>query len=79
MTVMMGEAWDSGARSVWTISQIAEHLGIARHRVEYVIETRGIEPIEKVGNTRIYSGDVIDVIVGFMVVSNPMSAYGGEK
>lgn len=77
--MVMDEYGDSGARSVWTISQIAEHLGIARHRVEYAIDALGIEPIEKIGNTRIYSSEVVDAVVGQMVVITRMSEIGGEQ
>ena len=41
-------------RNVWTVSRIADHLGVPRHRVGYVIETRGITPIGSAGIARYY-------------------------
>ncbi|MEQ8770043.1 MAG: hypothetical protein RIB60_05995 [Phycisphaerales bacterium] len=38
----------------WTVARIAQHLGVPRHRVEYVIETRGINPAAWVGHARVF-------------------------
>ena len=40
--------------NVWTISQMERDTGLPRHRVLYVIESRHIKPVAKVGNTNVY-------------------------
>lgn len=45
--------------TIWTVARIAEHLGVDRHRVEYVLDTRGIEPIGRAGIARVYSDDTV--------------------
>lgn len=41
--------------TLWTVARIAEHLGMPRHRVEYVIDTRDIRPIARAGIARIFA------------------------
>lgn len=41
--------------SVLTVGVMADRLGVARHRVEYIIRSRGIEPLHWAGNARIFS------------------------
>lgn len=38
-----------------TVSRIAERLNVARHRVEYIIRSRRIEPTGSAGIARIFS------------------------
>ncbi len=45
-----------------TVAVIAERLGVARHRVEYVIRSRQIEPVNWAGNARIFSEASVDYI-----------------
>ena len=40
--------------TLWTVSRIADRLRVPRHRVEYVITTRGITPIASAGVARVY-------------------------
>lgn len=47
----------------WTVSRIASRLGVDRHRVEYVIESRGIAPIGRAGIARVYSDVDVNRIV----------------
>ena len=48
--------------ALWTVTRIASRLGIPRHRVEYVIETRGITPIGSAGAARVYDSADVDRI-----------------
>ena len=63
---------------LWTITQIAESLGIARHRVEYAIQREGLEAVAMVGNTRVFSPEQFERIVGSMVRLVPMSRVGTQ-
>ena len=38
-----------------TVGSIARRFGVSTHKVEYVIETRGINPIGRAGNARVFS------------------------
>jgi len=38
-----------------TIGEIARRLGVAVHRVEYVIRTRNLRPAARAGNIRVFS------------------------
>ena len=49
----MAEPHDT-ERTLWTVARIADHLGAARHRVEYVIDTRAIRPIGRAGIARVF-------------------------
>ena len=63
---------------LWTITQIAESLGIARHRVEYAIQREGLEAVAMAGNTRVFSPEQFERIVGSMVRLVPMSRVGTQ-
>lgn len=39
----------------WTVARIAEHLGVPRHRIEYLIESRGVRPIAWAGHARVFA------------------------
>lgn len=49
-------------RKVWTVARIAEQLDVARHRVEYVIESRGINPIDRAGIARVFDPNDVSLI-----------------
>lgn len=49
-------------RTLWTVARIAEHLEVARHRVEYVIDSRGITPIGRAGIARMFDRRGVDLI-----------------
>ena len=49
-------------QTIWTVARIADHLEVARHRVEYVIDTRGIKPIDRAGIARVFDGRDVDLI-----------------
>lgn len=38
-----------------TVGEIARRFGVQVHQVEYVIRTRGIEPIGRAGSAYVYS------------------------
>ena len=52
----------SKAGTLWTVARIAEHLNQARHRVEYVINSRGITPIDRAGIARVFDRRDVDLI-----------------
>jgi DNA-binding transcriptional MerR regulator len=39
------------------VGEIARRLGAPVHRIEYVLRTRGIEPVGTAGNSRVYTED----------------------
>jgi predicted transcriptional regulator len=41
--------------TLWTVARIATHLGVDRHRIEYLIDARGIKPIARAGIARIFA------------------------
>ncbi len=49
-------------RTLWTVARIAEHIGVSRHRVEYVIDTRGIRPIDRAGIARVFDTEHVAVV-----------------
>ena len=46
----------------WTVARIAEHLEVARHRVEYVIDSRCIAPIGRAGIARVFDRREVNLI-----------------
>jgi DNA-binding transcriptional MerR regulator len=38
-----------------TTGEMARQIGVAVHRVEYVIKSRSIQPVERAGTLRIFS------------------------
>ena len=50
------------SKTLWTVARIAEHLDLARHRVEYVIDSRGITPIGRAGIARVFDRRDVDLI-----------------
>lgn len=68
------------ASDVWTVSQMEKALGLPRHRVLYVIESRGIKPAGKIGNTNIYNHDDYDRVRSELTrIATERSATGGVK
>src|SRR5688572_12789505 len=45
-----------------TIGEIARRLGVAPHRVEYVIRARGIKPCGWAGNARVFPEEAIESV-----------------
>ncbi|MFG0246375.1 MAG: hypothetical protein ACF8MF_10060 [Phycisphaerales bacterium JB052] len=46
--------------TLWTVARIASHLGVDRHRIEYLIDARGIKPIARAGIARIFAPADVD-------------------
>lgn len=44
---------------IWTVARIATALSVQPHRVKYVIRTRGIDPLDRVGIALIYSDSAV--------------------
>lgn len=42
------------AATLWTVTAIADRLGIPRHRVAYIIDTRNIRAATVAGNARVF-------------------------
>lgn len=40
---------------MFTVGELARRAGVPVHRVTYVIETRGIEPLGRAGQARVFS------------------------
>jgi hypothetical protein len=49
-------------RTIWTVGKIAEREGVGRHRVEYLIDARGIRPIGTAGIARVFAERDADFI-----------------
>lgn len=45
-----------------TVGEIARRLKAPVHRVEYVIRTRGIQPIGRAGNARVFAATDVERI-----------------
>ena len=48
--------------TLWTVARIASHLGVDRHRIEYLIDARGITPIARAGIARIFTPTDVDLL-----------------
>jgi predicted transcriptional regulator len=46
--------------TLWTVARIASHLGVDRHRIEYLIDAREIKPIARAGIARIFAPSDVD-------------------
>lgn len=66
--------------TLWTVARIAEHLGVPRHRVEYVIDTRGIRPIGTAGIARVFDGSDVTLIASALarIEAEREGGDGGE-
>ena len=47
-----------------TVGEIARRLGEPVHRIEYVIDSRGISPCGRAGNARVFSESAVSRIAG---------------
>ena len=45
-----------------TIGVIAEQLGIPLHRVEYLIKSRDIRPVQRAGHLRVFDATALDAL-----------------
>ncbi len=57
-------------REEMTTGQIAKRYGVPRYQIDYIIESRGIEPVRRIGIVRLFSRDAqarikdaLDVII----------------
>ncbi len=53
---------DTHTEILWTVARISEHHGVARHQVEYIIDSRGITPIDRAGIARVFDRHDVDLI-----------------
>lgn len=47
---------------LWTVARIAEHLKVQRHRVEYIIDSRGLKPVDRAGIARVFDARDVELI-----------------
>jgi hypothetical protein len=52
----------SETRTALTIGVISKLLNCPIHKIEYLIRAREIQPMERAGNLRVFSSDVLDVL-----------------
>lgn len=67
-------------RTLWTVARIAEYLGVPRHRVEYVIDSRRITPIGTAGIARVFDEtdrDLIEQEIRLIEAERAALAQGG--
>jgi hypothetical protein len=67
----------SNSETLWTVARIAAQHGVARHRVEYLIEARGIKPIDRAGIARVFSTTDVERIGSELERINP-ERNGGD-
>lgn len=48
---------------LFTVGDLAQWAGVPVHRVTYVIETRGILPIGRAGQARVFSADAAEQVL----------------
>lgn len=52
------------ADELLSVSEIAEKLGCPQHRVQYLVMSRRIDPVRRVGGCRLFAADVIEQLRG---------------
>ena len=50
------------SETLWTVARIADHFKVARHRVEYIIDTWPIRPIGTAGIARVFDPRDVELI-----------------
>jgi len=53
--------------TIWTIARIADHVEAQRHRVEYVIRSRGIIPTARAGIARVFDRTAVDRVAHALI------------
>jgi DNA-binding transcriptional MerR regulator len=48
---------------MFTVGELARRAGVPVHRVTYVIETRGIAPIGRAGQARVFSQEAAEQVL----------------
>lgn len=48
------------ASELMDVRQISEKLGVPKHRVQYLIMSRRIDEVRRVGMCRLFKADVVD-------------------
>jgi len=48
------------ATKALTIGEIGKRIGWPNHKIDYFIRSRNIKPIQRAGNLRVFSEDVVD-------------------
>lgn len=49
-------------QTLWTLTRIAEHLGVPTHRVRYIVNSRGIVPVDRAGIARVFDDSSVQMI-----------------
>ena len=45
-----------------TVGEISRRLNCPTHKVKYLIDSRGIEPVERAGNLRVFGPEVLELL-----------------
>jgi len=48
------------ADELLSVSEIAEKLGCPQHKVQYLVMSRRIDPVRRVGGCRLFAADVVE-------------------
>ncbi len=62
-------------QALWTLTRIAEHLGVPTHRVRYIVNSRGIVPVDRAGIARVFDDSSIQFISSIL---NEQDRTGGK-
>lgn len=57
-----------------TSGEIAERCGVKLHKVVYLLRSRGIQPIRRFANIRIFSPETADLVASELARRNRRSA-----
>ncbi len=49
-------------QNLLTVGDVAEQLGIPVYRIQYLLRTRNIKPIQRAGILRLFTNDQLDLI-----------------
>ena len=59
-----------------TVGEIARRLECPVHRIQYLVAARGIEPVERAGNLRIFSVETLNALRAELKHRKQASAVG---
>ena len=63
---------------LWTAGRIAEHLGVAVHRVQYIVSSRRIRPAARAARLRLFDRDAVDRIADELHAIDARRPRNGE-
>ena len=66
-----------GIKRALTVGEISRQLGSPIHRIEYLIRSRKIQPIERAGNLRVFSDKVLQILRNELEPKKEAVAHAG--